>query len=517
MVIGAPSRFAILVAVLSAWAGAALAAPANLPDRAAIAGMLETEGALAIAGRPLDRPFLQALYTKRDFQPIWSEERVAALRRALDDAPSHGIDAAPLPPASPKAADRELLLTDAFLRYAAALARGRVAPGDFESDWRIAAPAFDPAKLLEAATTGDIVKLLADLAPHEAAYERLRLALAHYRELAKSPWPQLKTSPLKPGDQSEAVLQLRDRLAAEGLLAPPDLDGDPGIYDESLKAAVSRFQETHGLTIDGSAGRATLAALNVSAAMRVKQIRWNLERWRSLPRINATTRVEVNVPAAMAVLYQEDQPAKVMKTIVGAVVHPTPVLRARMQSVLFNPPWNVPSSIIENEIRPALKKDPRYLQKGNYAYVEVNGGRQLVQLPGPKNALGQIKFEMPNPDDIYMHDTPDKRLFGQARRALSHGCVRVEDPRDFARLVLASPDWSLEAIDAAIAAKVTRSVPLPHTIPVYMLYWTAFVDSDGTIEFRDDLYGRDKRLAEALAAQDAMDHVAVAANERGKK
>jgi murein L,D-transpeptidase YcbB/YkuD len=141
-------------------------------------------------------------------------------------------------------------------------------------------------------------------------------------------------------------------------------------------------------------------------------------------------------------------------------------------------------------------------------YQDVDGGKVLEQLPGPKNSLGQVKFEMPNPDDIYMHDTPEQRIFGLSRRYVSHGCIRVEDPRELARILLDSDEWSREAIDAAIATGETQRIPLAKSLPVYVLYWTAFVDPDGTVEFRDDIYGRDKRLAEALAAQAAADHLA---------
>jgi L,D-transpeptidase YcbB len=277
---------------------------------------------------------------------------------------------------------------------------------------------------------------------------------------------------------------------------------------------VSRFQTAHGLPVDGSVGRLTLAALNVSPALRARQIRWNLERWRSLPRIDAAARVEVNVPAARAVLFADGEPVRVMRAIVGATVHPTPVLRARLTSVLLNPPWIVPDSIIRNEIRPMLKKDPKYLDRFGFAYWDVPGGKELVQVPGPRNSLGQVKFEMPNPDDIYMHDTPEQRLFALSRRYTSHGCIRVEDPRGLAEILLASDQWSRDAIDAAIATGQTKSVPLHKSLPVYVLYWTAFVDPDGTVEFRDDIYGRDRRLAEALAAQAAADHLAETADTR---
>jgi L,D-transpeptidase YcbB len=503
--------FAILLVVLFFSASHGLAAPMLFvpPDRQAIEAALQGEGDLTLSGRTLDRNLFLTLYQKRDFEAIWTEQRSASFARALDQAASHGIDAAAFIVPARSSLNRELLTTDAFLRYASALTRGRVRPADVETDWRIASPSFDPAKVLDLAIAGDAASVLADLAPHASPYEALRGALQHYRDLAKVSWRPIKNlAPLKPGETSERVLDLRERLIVEGFAQPVAENADPALYDDMLTEAVSRFQTARGLTVDGAAGRGTLAALNISPVARVKQLRMNLERWRSLPRIDATTRVEVNVAAATAVLYRANQPLKIMRAIVGAVIHPTPVLRARMISVLFNPPWNVPSSIIENEIRPALKKDPKYLQKHGYAYWDVNGGKQLVQVPGPKNSLGQIKFEMPNPDDIYMHDTPEKRLFTQARRAFSHGCVRVEDPNGFAELVLDGPEWSSDAINAAIAAKQTRSVALPRKIPVYMLYWTAFVDADGTVEFRDDIYGRDRRLADALAAQDAAEHMA---------
>ena len=540
-------RAARLVLLLGMLAGAGAApgwaADASAPDSAAIAAALHGPDPLAAAGHTLDKPALIALYEPRGFRPVWTEQREQSYRHALEDADAHGLDAASYAVATSKPVARELLLTDSFLRYAEALAHGLVPPQSFETDWRIDPPPFDGAKIFAAAVDGDVATVLAALAPHEPGYERLREALGRYTALAQKPWHSLSSpAPIQPGGHADIVPALRDRLIAEAYLEaapPPDASqqapdasqpvadasrpaadasqpaadasrpaSDPTLYDPTLAAAVSRFQARHGLTVDGSVGRLTLAALNVSPALRVRQIRWNLERWRSLPRIDAPNRIEVNVAAAQATLYQDGVAVRVMKTIVGATIHPTPVLRARMQSVLFNPPWMVPSSIIENEIRPALKKDPKYLQRQNLVYQDVDGGKQLIQIPGPKNSLGQVKFEMPNPDDIYMHDTPEQRLFMLSRRFISHGCIRVEDPRELARILLDSDDWSREAIDAAIATGQTQSVPLHKTLPVYVLYWTAFVDPDGTIEFRDDAYGRDRRLADALGVRVAGDHVA---------
>lgn len=464
---------------------------------------------LVLAGRALDQAMLNAVYQAHGYQPVWTDQREQSFLGALDSAQSHGLDASAYKVAAAKPVVRELLLTDAFLRYASALARGRVGPQDFETDWRIDRPAFDPGQVFDAAMAGDVGTVLAALAPHEDEYERLRAALQRYTTLAKTPWHVLfAPTTIQPGDRSDVIKDLRDRLVAEGYLDGKQPAADPSFFGPALSAAVSRFQATHGLPVDGAIGKLTLAALNVSPALRARQIRWNLERWRSLPRIDAPYRIEVNAAAALATLYDANQPVRVMRAIVGAAVHPTPVLRARMNSVLLNPPWVVPSSIIENEIRPMLKRDPNYLQRFGFVYQDIRGGKELVQVPGPTNSLGQVKFEMPNPDDIYMHDTPERQLFALSRRYISHGCVRVEDPRELARILLNSDQWSRDAIDTAIATGQTQSIPLHKSLPVYVLYFTAFVDPDGTVEFRDDVYGRDRRLAEALAARAAADHLA---------
>jgi murein L,D-transpeptidase YcbB/YkuD len=490
----------------------AIARPAPLPGtpEAAIATALSGSDPLVLAGHALDKASLNAVYEPRGFQPVWTEARQQSFRRALDDAASHGLDARTytIAAASPPTT-HELLLTDAFLRYASALARGRVNPKDFETDWRIDPPPFNAVQVFGAAMNGEVDATLAAIAPHEPEYERLRTALQRYTALDQKAWHVL-FSPVtvQLGDHGDIVKDLRDRLIAEGYLDGSALAEDPAAFDQTLAAAVSKFQATHGLPVDGSVGKLTLASLNVSPALRARQIRWNLERWHSLPRIDTAARFEVNVPAAQVVLFAGGEPVRVMRSIVGSPVHPTPVLRARVTSVLLNPPWVVPDSIIKNEIRPMLKKNPNYLERFGFAYWDVRGGKELVQVPGPTNSLGQVKFEMPNPDDVYMHDTPERRLFALSRRYISHGCIRVEDPRGLAQVLLDSDQWSRDAIDAAIATGQTKSVPLHKSLPVYVLYWTAFVDPDGTVEFRDDVYGRDRRLAEALAARAAAEHLA---------
>jgi murein L,D-transpeptidase YcbB/YkuD len=470
--------------------------------------LLVGDGDLRLGGRLVDRDALIAAYRTHGFRPVWEAAKQEALLKALGLADMQGLD--PTDYAIPAVVDkleRDLLLTDAFLRYGSALARGRVTLREADPDWLIQPPPFDGPALLDRALAGDVGDVLGDLAPHDPAYLRLLTALQHYRELAKTQaWSRLTlTLPMGMGATGDEVQQLRHRLAAEGFLKSDEGDS----FDDALQEAVRHFQTVRGLTVDGSIGAGTLAALNVSAAARVQQIRLNLERWRSIPRSLPANRVEVNVAAASAALYKNGEPVLAMRAIVGAPGHPSPVLRARIVSVLFNPPWNIPSSIIINEIRPALKKDPNYLAKQGYVYVEHAGGQQLQQPPGPKNALGRLKFEMPNSEDVYLHDTPSHNLFAKARRALSHGCIRLENPRGLASALLAPlPDSEPSAINQAIDAGATRSQLLPHSEPVWLLYWTAFVDVDGTVEFRDDVYGRDHRLMAALTTHEAAERLA---------
>ena len=492
------------------WAedGASDAPPVEAGAAAAstsVAQLLRGTGLLQIAGRNLDRATLTLVYDRHEFRPIWAGGRDETLLEALAGATGHGIDPSLFAVPESTGAERDLLLTDAFLRYAAALGKGRVPPASLEGDWFIPAPDVDGAGVLERALEGaTIASALAELAPSRPEYQRLRQALERYRGYAKArSWEPLEmATPINKGERSDRVRQLRQRFAAEGFLANPEGDS----FDSALEAAVKRFQILRGLPIDGSVGAGTLDALNVTPEARVHQIEVNLERWRTLPRDWAPTRVEVNIPAQQMALFEDGAVSLEMKTVVGDVTHHTPVLRARISAVLFNPPWNVPTSILKKEIRPALRRDPHYLEKNGYVFVEnKNGVTILQQVPGPKNSLGRIKFEMPNPEDVYLHDTPMRQFFARARRALSHGCIRLEEPRELARHLLAArPNWSLQAIDDAIAAGDTRSVDIPHAVPVYLLYFTAFVGTDGAPQFRDDIYGRDGRLTGALAARDAV-------------
>src|SRR5216683_2758492 len=303
------------------------------------------------------------------------------------------------------------------------------------------------------AVAGEAGAVLADLAPAEPGYRRLQDALASYRRIAAGGgWGQVPdTAKLKHDDRGAAVTALRRRLAAEGLLPADALAGG---FDAAVEAAVRRFQARHGIAADGAVGPDTFGALNVPAAARVEQIRANLERWRELPRSWPKTRIEVNVPAATLTVIEGGEPRLVMRAIVGAEDHPTPVMRAHMSAVLFNPAWTIPASIAKNEILPKARRDPKYLERNHYVYR----GASLQQLPGAGNALGRVKFEMPNIYDIYLHDTPSRPLFRRVSRSLSHGCVRLENPRELALYLLSGRSgWAEGDIDRVIAPDQTAS------------------------------------------------------------
>ena len=367
----------------------------------------------------------------------------------------------------------------------------------------------------------------ATLSPHQG-YNRLTAALAHYRGIAEQGgWPELPPGPaLKPGQQDVRVPLLRRRLALEGdLIAPVSEDDDR--YGTTLEAAVRRFQDHHGLAVDGIVGPATRRALNVDIEARIAQISINRDRYSQFPRDLGERYLIVNAAAAMLELIENEQTVFASRVIVGAPRTPTPVLQGTIDGVVFNPSWYIPRSIIVNEILPKLRRDPRYLAKENIVIIArqsdpfglaIDWSRisarqftsRLRELPSPHNALGRIKFDLHSPYSIYLHDTPEKALFERPTRFLSHGCVRVERPRELAAYLLADQGWNEDRIDATIALETTQRVSLTSPLPVYLTYLTAFVDAQGVVQFRDDVYGRDRRL-KLSAGQDLIPQATVTA------
>ena len=505
---------------------------------------------LRAAGEPVYASLvLPSFYERRLYRPAWSDEHgptrladdlIAALRRAdleglrSEDYHLAGIetvlaaartDAKRGPALVPdRWAELDLLLTDAFLVYGAHLLAGRVNPETLRPEWVSNRRTADIAVVLEAAlASGNIAVTLASLDPPEVGFRRLREALAHYREVsATGGWPLIPDgSTLRLGERSSSVAALRERLRLEDDLGPVETQ-DAELFDEPVEQAVKKFQARHGLTADGVVSAATRAELNVPVERRVEQLELNLERWRWLPKDLGRRHIIVNIAAFELEVVDEGAVVLAMRVVVGRPFNRTPVLSDTMRYLVLNPYWHVPSNIATTELLPKLKRDPSYLaryklrvfpssrldaQEVDPATVDwstitaAHFPFLLRQDPGPRNALGRIKFMFLNKYHIYLHDTPARPLFEETQRDFSHGCIRIQHPIELAVYLLRNdPRWNRDALLAALDDAEDRSVPLPEPMPIHLLYWTAWADQDGTIEFRRDIHDRDTPLWKALRA-----------------
>ena len=523
------------------------APPAALPAPAAVQDSVATLIRQRLAGPDagLMSPELTArFYARRAYSPAWSPAQASALDAealafAVLAAETHGLrpEAYRVPrirealrrvqPPVPAAAlaELDLLLTDAFLTYGRHLARGRIDPRAIHPGWSLPLRMSDPVAALETAIrTGDVGRALAGLAPSDPAYRALRSVLDRYRAIeAAFGWRTLPASDaIHPGDRGEAVAGLRDRLASE---VPMPATDSAAVYDMPLEASVRAFQQSHGLLEDGIVGRETRAALNVAARARREQIELALERLRWLPADLGRRHIRISIPAFELAFVEDGRTLLAMRIVGGRPDWPTPVFSARMTSIVLSPVWNIPVSIAEREVVPEIRRDPTWLDRNHVRVVTGYGAAERVvspstidwgqydprrspfrlrQDPGPGNSLGSVKFLFPNPYSTYLHDTPARGLFSEPVRAFSHGCMRAEKPIELAEILLADLGWDESAILAAIARGVERAVALADPVPVHVLYQTAWVDAAGEPQFRDDLYGHDRRLARALDGNPAM-------------
>jgi len=390
--------------------------------------------------------------------------------------------------------------------YARDMSGGRADLRTLDADVVLPPPQSDSSAGLSAAIAqGSLMAFLTGLPPSNPEYVALKNALARYRGIAAAGgWPLLTPQ------ASEA--ELRARLGFE----------DRDAAASPLPGALKRFQARHGLPADGALNAATLAALNVPATARADTIVANLERWRWMPRQPEPDRIVINAADARLEMFLGGESVLTSRVIVGKPATLTPILRGQGAGVTFNPAWTVPHSIAVREILPKLKRNHAYLASQDMFLVngptdDPQGLRidwhtvnvrnfpyQIRQYPGPKNPLGLVKLELPNQFDVYLHDTPGKTAFNAASRAVSHGCVRVEQIMPLAPYTLAADLSAIDKINDAIGTGQTSYLPMKKNIPIYFLYWTAFVDADGAPEFRRDLYGRDERLLAALAMRVAQ-------------
>ena len=423
----------------------------------------------------------------------------------------------PSPPARAKLlGELDLVLTEGFTRYAHDLVQGTVDPAQNGLEWRIARDTTLGSDVLKAARREPIAQLVERLRPASPYYGRLVRALASYRAVSKrGGWPQLAAEerPSQSGQLGGAATgALRERLAAgddpiESRLAAHGA-ARPTIFDDSLRAALAHFQSRNGVDEDGALGANTLRELNHTVADRIADLKLNLDRWRWLPRELGRRYIVVNVAGFELEMIEDGWPVVAMNVVVGKEGWNTPIFADTMESLVVNPSWNVPESIARGEVLPALLRDPGYLDANDFDVVK--GGRvvpvssvdlartstyRFRQRPGPDNALGRLKFMLPNSDDIYLHDTQAGRLFSLTDRAFSHGCIRLERPMELARALMSSvTDASPDALDAKLAAGTEATIRFREGVPVYILYFTAWVDEDGTVSFPHDVYGRDGQL-----------------------
>ncbi|PKU26541.1 murein L,D-transpeptidase [Telmatospirillum siberiense] len=523
-------RAIVMAALLLASEGASAAPPVAPTDPAAqeiqkrLTGTAETT---RIAGEEVDLGQLRAFYQPRGWRPAWNDtaDKLIGTLSAADQEglPTEGLHLTAIAQrrtagGTPGLADQDMLITDALLRYANAMRGQRVDPTHIEDDWFLPTPPFDAQAFLQEHAR-DMATALRGLQPPYAGYQLLRQKLAELKAIAAAgDWPKVPAGPtIKPGDIDDRIPAIRARLMATGEL--PQGDRAQTLYDEQLLAAVQLFQRRHGLADEGALGRQTITAMNLSAAQLARQVAVNMERWRWLPQRLEDNHIVVNVPGAWLEVVDGGRAILSMRVVVGDPDHPTPAMHAQMTSLVLNPTWRVPASIATDEILPKLKKDPGYLIANDLELVsdafpsgspESQGvgiswqDRSSIPWPirqraGSDNALGRIKFNIPNNDDIYLHDTPNHKAFTRALRALSHGCVRLEKPDQLALYVLKDKDWSQERLDSEIGAGNTRTLTLGKRLPVWLLYWTNWVDAESVLQIRDDVYGRDQRLAAALA------------------
>lgn len=391
---------------------------------------------------------------------------------------------------------RDVLITDAALKYARYVSEGvgpvAEANPDAPADRMTEVDRVDA--LSQALRDGSAAAWLGGLTPRYPAYVQLQAGLVRYRHIADAGgWQMLPAALARSRNRATDHTALRARLHAEGDLAA---DNGSALFDDELRAGLARFQWRNGLRADGALTTDTIERLNISVGQRLAKLALNLERLRrTLPDLPAT-RVEVNLPAATAVLFRDGRRVLRMNAVIGAPRHETPELTSAIDSIVFNPPWTIPRSIIVNEIEPHVKRDRKYLKKNHMSWQ----GGQLVQSPGPWNALGRIKFDFPNRYSVYLHDTPARALFTDPERAASHGCVRLERPLELAEALLAAdPRWDPKTIKAAIDSGRTLRVSLPDPTAVVLTYQTAFAEADGSVHFRPDVYGRDTKLTLALS------------------
>lgn len=477
-----------------------------------------------------------SVFARADAELLFSDtlaqlaREYASGRVAGADGPAAGLRPDPAQPAAAP------LTAPPFIAAPAATAPATAAPAA-AAQATTAPPAAEAAALLARLIGPDLQPALNAELPQHPLYRAMRDQLARHREIAAAGgWPEIpagQKKSLKPGERDERLPLLRQRLAISGdygAVAAENnnsIDGgtdgiataiDPDVYDDTLVAAMKRFQSRHGLTADGAVGPATLAQLNVPVGARIDTLRVNLDRARVLTQDMPPRFVVVNIAGFHVYLIENGKLRWQSRAVVGQLYRQTPQFRSAISYLQWNPTWTVPPGIILKDILPDARRDPHSITRRGLQVLDADGNvldpagidwhrfrsghipYTLRQQPGPKNALGRVKFMFPNSHQVYLHDTPSKGLFGRDARTFSSGCVRVEDAFTLARLLIDDPEWDDGRIAKVLEEEEPQTLVLKQRVPILLAYWTAWVDETGALQFRPDIYGRD---AAWLAALDA--------------
>ncbi|UWR23924.1 murein L,D-transpeptidase [Sulfitobacter sp. S190] len=485
----------------------------------------------AVAETGAEDDAIASFYRTQNFEGIWTGDteehraRRAALLQALRMAGHHGLPVARYDVAklerqmasarSPR--DRgvvEVALTKAFLQYARDVQSGALTPGRVVSAIKREVTYADPVALISGLKTSEPTAYLRDLAPRTIEYSALMKQKLILQEVAqRGGWgPTVNAEKIALGATGADVLALRNRLMAMGYLRRSNARS----FDAEMKTAVEAFQRAHGLEIDGVAGGETLRQINIGPEARLKSVIVAMERERWLNRDRGQRHILVNIPDFTAKVVDDGRVTFETRSVVGAnrEDRPTPEFSDMMSHMVINPSWYVPRSIVVNEYLPALRRNPnavRHIQitdrRGRVVSRNQNFSRftarnfpySMRQPPSKSNALGLVKFMFPNKYNIYLHDTPAKSLFSRDVRAFSHGCIRLNDPFDFAYALLAKQEADPKAFfQGKLRTGSESRVNLKAPVPVHIIYRTAFTDARGNLNFRRDVYGRDALIWNAL-------------------
>jgi murein L,D-transpeptidase YcbB/YkuD len=481
---------------------------------------------------------LLKIYEQRNYLPAWNDQQqIGELVTAIKSVTADGLNPSDYhleqvefiygeflngrQASSKQIAVQDFILTDSLARLGYHQSFGKVNPHTLDPHWNFRREynEVDPAIAIQnAIDSPSLTDYLGTFFPRGWFYQNLQVALADYRQIAANGgWPVTPDGPtLKPGSSDDRLPILARRLIISGDLALHDVVDKPIIYDESIQKGVRHFQARHGLNTDAVIGPATLRALNVPVEMRVEQLEVNIERARWVLSDIEDDFVLVNIAGFRAYVLRDRKIVWETKVQVGSAYHQTPIFRDEIKHIVLNPTWTVPYSIATKEILPKIKRDPNYFASRDFDLKDRSGkfinpssvdwaaisARKfpfwLVQRPGPNNALGRVKVIFPNEHAVYLHDTPSKALFSKAERAFSHGCIRVENPFDFAEQLLGSDGWDQEKFQQVLDDGETKTVLLSTPMPVLLLYWTAMSTPEGVVHFFNDVYSRDKQIAEAL-------------------